>query len=262
MEPNSPPQEPQQPQGAGAPPPSYDQPVAYDQFGNPLYARPPEQSQFVHVTRSIQPIAQSIPPEIKALHDESHRKYPQLNLSAEEYIVSNVTRHPIGIIKIWAIAFALVAAFMGLLIGFFMNGGSSTVGSFGNNGFALIAFVVITGLTMLVVLGALAATYVYNNNTFFLTNESVIQEIQSSLFSKREQTVSLSNIEDASYRQGGILQSLLDFGTIRLSTEGDETTYRFSYVKSPKRQIAILNNAVECFKNGRPIPLPYQDQPS
>jgi hypothetical protein len=38
-----------------------------------------------------------------------------------------------------------------------------------------------------------------------------------------------------------------------LSTEGDETTYRFNYVTNPKYYIAILNNAVEAFKNGRPV---------
>jgi hypothetical protein len=97
------------------------------------------------------------------------------------------------------------------------------------------------------------------SNQFFLTNESVIQEIQVSLFARREQTVSLSNIEDASYHQHGILQTLLNYGSIRLSTEGDETTYRFYYVANPRREIAILNNAVEAFKNGRPIDIEDQN---
>jgi hypothetical protein len=91
------------------------------------------------------------------------------------------------------------------------------------------------------------------NNKFFLTNESVIQEIQTSLFSHHEQTVSLANIEDASYLQQGIIQTMFNYGSIRLSTEGDETTYRFNYVTNPKQQIATLNNAVEAFKNGRPV---------
>jgi hypothetical protein len=94
---------------------------------------------------------------------------------------------------------------------------------------------------------------VYNSNRFYLTNESVIQEIQTGLLAKHEQTVSLSNIEDASYRQHGILPSLLNYGSIRLSTEGDETTYRFQYVSNPKKEIAMLNNAVEAFKMGRPV---------
>jgi hypothetical protein len=65
--------------------------------------------------------------------------------------------------------------------------------------------------------------------------------------------VSLGSVEDASYRQFGIWQSLFNYGTIRLSTEGEETSYRFQYASNPKKQIAVLNNAIECFKNGRPI---------
>ena len=112
----------------------------------------------------------------------------------------------------------------------------------------VIAFVLAVGLGMFV------AYYVYVNNKFFLTNESVIQEIQYSIFSKHEQTVSLANIEDASYTKRGIIQQIFDYGDIRLSTEGDETTYRFSYVANPKNHIAQLNNAVEAFKNGRVVP--------
>jgi uncharacterized membrane protein YdbT with pleckstrin-like domain len=106
---------------------------------------------------------------------------------------------------------------------------------------------------ILVSVGGYINIWVYTNNKFFLTNESVIQEIQTGLFARHEQTVSLINIEDASFQERGILQTMLDYGSIRLSTEGDETTYRFDYVSSPKHQIATLNNAIEAFKNGRPI---------
>ena len=68
------------------------------------------------------------------------------------------------------------------------------------------------------------------------------------------------NIEDASYTQRGPVQQLLNYGSIRLSTEGDETTYRFDYVSNPKEEIATLNNAVEAFKNGRPVELEGNEQ--
>jgi hypothetical protein len=108
-------------------------------------------------------------------------------------------------------------------------------------------------LILLFGIGGYISVWVYMNNRFFLTNESVIQELQQSLFIRKEQTVSLVNIEDASFDQRSILQTLLNYGSIRLSTEGDETTYRFTYVSNPKKQIEVLNNAVEAFKNGRPI---------
>ena len=102
-------------------------------------------------------------------------------------------------------------------------------------------------------MGGAVALWIYLQNQFFLTNESVIQEIQESLFSRHEQTVSLGSIEDASFRQSGIIQTVFNYGTIRLSTEGEETTYIFHFVARPREQIAVINNAIEDFKNGRPV---------
>ena len=227
------------------------QPVAYDKDGNPLYAQP----QFVHYARAIEPLEQHISPEVEALHNESLRKYPNLNLSRGEYVLSAVRRHPIGLFKIWTIGLGLITTlFIIYYLSFASPGASSDL-----QGFAGVAMAVLAVMLLLIIAGTMVATYVYVSNRFYLTNESVIQEIQESLFIKHEQTVSLFNIEDASFKQGGILPVLLNYGMIRLSTEGDETTYRFSYVSNPKREIAILNNAVESFKNGRPVGLPQND---
>lgn len=225
------------------------QPVAYDKDGNPLYAQPPK---FVHLSRAVEPAEQPLSEETIRLHHESKKKYPRLNLSRGEYILSAVRRHPIGLFKIWGIGLALIATFLVIFYLSFMSPGASS----DLQAFSPIAAVVLSVMLILITAGTMVATYVYLANRFYLTNESVIQEIQESLFSRHEQTVSLSNIEDASFKQGGILPVLLNYGMIRLSTEGDETTYRFSYVSNPKKQIKILNNAVEAFKNGRPVGMP------
>lgn len=229
------------------------QPVAYDKEGRPLYATPqtaPETLQVVHFTRAVNPEKPEITPEIKKRHDESMKTYPQLNLSDEEFIISAVRRHPIGL----AIPVGLTAFCTALVLSVVFNY-QPIVESLGIIDPPPYGTVLVTGilLSLLFLVGGYIAIWVYVNNRFFLTNESVIQEIQTSLFAKHEQTVSLANIEDASYKQQGILQSLLNYGSIRLSTEGDETTYRFYYVSDPKSEIAILNNAVEAFKNGRPV---------
>jgi hypothetical protein len=46
---------------------------------------------------------------------------------------------------------------------------------------------------------------------------------------------------------------------MRLSTEGEETTYRFAFVENPKEQIATVTDAVESFKNGRPVGTEFLD---
>lgn len=266
-------------------------PVAYDSYGRPLYAHPPrlpeqpqqaatapqasqqpiaaevptsEQEaqknvaegdtspQVVYMTRAVDPHQQEVSPEIKAKHDESIKRYSHLNLSDGEYVISAVKRHPIGLVSIWAV---VAVAVLVIFIGFPMLLSNSTI--FGDRGLPAQAVVsggiVLLLAAVLFVLGGVIATVVYQANRFYLTNESVIQHIQTSLFSKKDQTISLANIEDASYRQQGILQTLLNYGSIRLSTEGEETTYRFNFVANPKKEIDRLNNAVEAFKNFRPV---------
>ncbi len=240
-------------------PQNSEQPVAYDAEGRPLYAAPqtpqqpsspPAAPQVVHFTRAVNPEKPEISEEVARKHEESVKRYPLLNLSEGEYVISAVRRHPIGLVGPVLITALLISLILAGLFNY--DAVTLTLGFVELPDFGPILLGGVLAM-LLVLVGGYIAIWVYLSNQFFLTNESVIQEIQTSLFSRHEQTVSLDNIEDASYRQAGILQTLLDYGSIRLSTEGDETTYRFSYVANPKQQIAILNNAVEAFKHGRPV---------
>lgn len=268
------PNDPQSPQSSSQP-----RPVAYDAQGRPLYAHPPQQpatpeatsepaleqqpaassdqppqQQVVYVTRPHEPVKPHISDEVRRKHQESTEKYPMLNLSEGEYVIAAIKRHPIGLFAIWGTTLLLI-----VLVGFIIpiillaQGALSTFGitTDFDSGFLGVAFV--GGLCLLFLLGGYISAHVYNANRFYLTNESVTQHLQHSLFSRREQTISLGGIEDASYHQQGIIEHFFNYGSLRLSTEGDETTYRFSYVSDPRRQVAILNDAVESFKMGRPV---------
>ena len=228
-----------------------DRPVAYDADNQPLYSRPPDEPRTVHFSRSVEPEKPIISQSIKRKHEHSKKLYPDLNLSEGEYVVREVRRHPIGLVIPLAVGTFLLAFSL-----FILTNHQSLVKSFSITGQLANLSTVMWPLLLfmlLVTLGMYIVYYVYVNNRFILTNESVIQENRLSLFSQHEQTVSLANIEDTSFRQHGILQQIFDYGSIRLSTEGDETTYRFSYVANPKDHVAVLNNAVEAFKNGRPV---------
>lgn len=222
---------------------------------NPTQEPSPQESSIpqpvVHVARPIEPAKQAVSLELQRKHERSKRLYPELNLSEGEYVISAVRRHPIGLIIPLALGTLLIAAALTLLTGY-----DQFVEALSIQG-PLASAATMAGpiwiFVLLIALGMFVSYYVYTHNRFFLTNESVIQEIQTTLFSRLEQTVSLANIEDASFTQHGIMQQIFNYGDIRLSTEGDETTYRFSYVASPKDHIARLNNAVESFKNGRPV---------
>ncbi len=206
--------------------------------------------QVVYMARPHEPMTPELSPEVKQKHEQSMQKFSYLNLSDGEYVISAITRHPIGLLGIWGVVGLLIAT---LSAGIFMvMGGAGESSLIGEESIPSLAMILL-GLVVLTFLIGIIATVIYESNRFFLTNESVTQHIQTGLFAKKEQTISLGNIEDASFKQSGILQHVLNYGSLRLSTEGDETTYRFSFVENPNRQVALLNNAVEAFKNGRPV---------
>ena len=235
----------------------YNKPVAYDVNGQPLYAHPPIESreeqinQAVHVIRPADPDKLVVSDAARIKHNHSVQMYPNLNLSEGEYVISSVRRHQIGLFFPVVMAVFLISMSFSLLFNF-----DWIVQNFFTKSLTIDQSTIVIPILIfivLVVLSTYVVYYVYSNNKFYLTNESIVQEIQTSIFSKREQTVSLADVEDVSFSQIGIVQQVFNFGSIRLSTEGDETTYRFSFVANPKDATAILNNAVEAFKNGRAI---------
>jgi uncharacterized membrane protein YdbT with pleckstrin-like domain len=210
----------------------YDKPVAYDAHGRPLYAHPPAPrpeappvaqprtmtspaaGKVVHVVRAIDPIKQEVSEATQKRHDRSVRLYPGLNLSEHEYVIRAVRRHPIGLVIPMFFGSILLVLAMVVLFSYPMIVESmnlrGSLASVSAVAVPLLLFCVLVGIGMYIVY------YVYMRNRFVLTNESVIQEIQISLFSRREQTVSLSNIEDASFHQQGIAQQIFNYGSIRL----------------------------------------------
>lgn len=229
----------------------YNHPVAYDAQGNPLYARPLDKQQSVHISRPVEPAKVYVSDDIKLKHNKSVKLYPSLNLSEGEYVISSVKRHLIGLLAPFIAGVILISLVFSALLNYdLIVAMFKLTGDMAN---VSIIFLPTTALIITIIAAIYITYYIYTNNRLYLTNESLFQTIQISLFTKREQVVSLQNIEDASYAQDGIMQQLLNYGSIRLSTIGDENTYRLTYVAKPKDQINILNNAVEAFKNGRPI---------
>lgn len=218
----------------------------YDPQIRAQYANEPK---VVHATREPSAANLSINDKTARLHDESVKRYPHLNLSAGEFVVMDVKRHPVGLLLPVLASGIAILAIVAVMILYPADTGSVSAGlpSYGD----ILPIMLI--LMLLIGAGGSIAVWVYLQNQFYLTNESVIQEIQHSLFSRHEQTVSLGSIEDASFKQSGIFQHMLNYGTVRLSTEGEETTYRFAFVANPRNHVAVLNNAVEAFKNGRPV---------
>lgn len=230
----------------------YEHPVAYDAEGRPLYAHPPSQSvKTTHITRSLSPEAPVISDAIKLKHDKSIKLYPNLNIGAGEYVVLAVRRHLIGLLPSFIGGVLLIALAFSLLFNYDLL--SNALGLTGAAASLSVIFLPVMLFVIMIVIVVYVTYFIFTNNRMFLTNESIFQTIQVGLFTKREQMISLENVEDASYTLNGVVEHMFNYGSIRLSTIGDEQSYRLTFVANPKQQVDILNNAIEAFKNGRPV---------
>lgn len=180
-------------------------------------------------------------------HDISKRLYPYLNLSEGEYVIAAVRWHWITIVIPMAIGTFILAGLWVAQTNYDLI--AQNLGFTGGMADQSLFLLPTLALTVLVVLGMAAAWYIYDRNRFFVTNESVIQRLQYSIFSRHDQTVDLGSIEDVSANQTGIFAYIFNYGTIRLSTVGNEHTYVQSYAANPQKTANKLKDAVEAYKS-------------
>ena len=208
----------------------------------------PNSPHAVFYKRQVQHWRSKVSDEEMQLHEESKRKYPELSLSPGEYVLEVVRRHPIGLIGIWAAAGLLILIAL-LIVPFYAANQSFFAQIFAVPVSKLPSPAVMITPSLILIgffgLGGFIATYVYLQNRFYITTESIIQFVQYSLFNSKKQMVNLINVEDASADQTGILQQVLNYGTLRLSTQGEETIYHFRFVANPNSVVHRINDATE-----------------
>lgn len=227
-----------------------DRPAAYDAEGRPLYYHPEPTAVPAPDQVSPAPTFNTAPTsnnqamldlELTQKHGESVANYPDLGLGPNEYVVIDVERSIVGLILIWS---TVCTAFLACI----------TTTILVSHLIVSSPYILLIGFTLAVTCfsGGLIATRVYNQNYFIVTNERVVAKVQTAPFSYLNQNVELEHIEDCSYSQNTVFQNIFGYGSIRLSTVGDEQTYRFNFVSRPSEQFKIINRVVQAVDEGEP----------
>ena len=105
-------------------------------------------------------------------------------------------------------------------------------------------FTILMILVGMAILIGLVAIWVYRGNKLFITNKHAIQMIMTAPMATSVNMIDLPSIEDASFHQNGILQKLFKYGTLRLSTVGDETTYTFPYCDISREELKAVSKLI------------------
>lgn len=160
---------------------------------------------------------------VKVRHERSQKDFPNIRLEEDEYVEFAFSRAKICLLGILgSVAGGLIIILLAFL---FVLMHQSSIDEMGKH----FLFIILFALLASAILIGLIAMRIYNGNKLIITNKHVIQFIMNSLVSNSVNIIDLGSIEDASFRQDSIWQKLFHFGTLRLSTVGDETTYTFKY---------------------------------
>jgi hypothetical protein len=223
---------------------SGNQPAAYDAQGRPLYYQPasPPNNEARQAKKASRGNNDTLSPELQARHDDSVKLYPELQFSKTEYVVIDIQRTIWGLAFIWLAAFAVFAVIL-LFVTTMLTLAETDL-------FIMFIIVIASGIACLA--GGVIGQYVFRKSYLIVTNERIFAHIQDSPFSYRAQNVEIEHIEDCSFHQGGVLQMMLNYGTIRLSTVGDEQTYKFAFVARPAEQFKAVNRVVQVVDEDSP----------
>ncbi len=158
---------------------------------------------------------------VKIRHERSVKDFPFLKLEENEYVEFAFKRA-----KVWLnlILGSLSAGLILILFAFLLVLMSQdTLDGTGLN----FLFIILGSLLAAVLIAGLFTVIVYRGNRLFITNKHVIQMVMLSPMANSLNMIDLSSIEDTSFSQAGVVQKIFGYGTFRLSTVGDETTYTF-----------------------------------
>lgn len=164
-------------------------------------------------------------------------------MSPGEEVIASIKRHPIGLIGVYVLSgimLLLLFGAVGLLPQLVTNLSDTD---------RTLAFITAIALGSLIAIFTWIAIIIYNGNRWIVTSDSITQIQQTGLFRKQTSQLSLENLEDVTFEQTTLLQSMFNYGTLKAETAGEHSKFHFDYCPNPKKYAVDIIEAHEEFMN-------------
>jgi len=170
------------------------------------------------------PKAPAAPPPLQGVS----KNRDQDMLEPGECVLKVVRRSIVGLIAIYLVTTIAVVAIVTLIIVI----SPATFESTGNQDSGSIS--AIFGLSaLLLALILFSITHVYRQSRLLVTDRSLVQIMQKTLFIRKVSRLSMSNVEDVSEEQRGILAAIFNYGTLTVQTAGTMENFIFTLCPNP-----------------------------
>jgi uncharacterized membrane protein YdbT with pleckstrin-like domain len=151
-------------------------------------------------------------------------------LEPGECILTVVRRSFIGLLGIYLVATAAIVAILALVVAL----SPDTFSTDSVNISPALSAIIVVGASLLVLI-LFAATHIYRQSRLLVTDKSLVQIMQKTLFNRKVSRLSMSNVEDVSEEQRGFLASFFNYGTLTVQTAGTEDNFIFTLCPNPTK---------------------------
>jgi uncharacterized membrane protein YdbT with pleckstrin-like domain len=149
-------------------------------------------------------------------------------LEPGEHILTVVHRSIIALIGVYLEIIAGVAALVALILVLSPN----TFRDISNGSSNSLLAIAVLFIALVIIILALV-TYIYLQNKLLITDRSLIQITQRGPFAHKASRLSMSNVEDVSANQRGLLATIFGYGTLLVQTAGTLDNFEFTYCPNP-----------------------------
>lgn len=164
-------------------------------------------------------------------------------MSEGEVVLSSINRHPIGLLGVYLMSgILLILLFAGVAY-------LPTLAPDMSSSDKTYAFIGALTVAALIAMFTWVAIIIYKGNRWIITSDSITQIQQTGLFHKQTSQLSLENLEDVTFEQNSILQTMFGYGTLKVETAGERSKFQFPYCPNPKKCAVDIIEAHEKFMN-------------
>lgn len=165
-------------------------------------------------------------------------------LSDGEELITEVKRSLLPYILYIGFSLTVAGAFLISAIQLYGQRGSWIGGLLGQDmaveTSSMLAWVFLA-VAVLTLFFGLVLAYVYSLNRMFITNEHVVRVLYYTPFARDIKVISHLNIEDVK-EERGFVGFIFGYGSLTLSTEGQNATYQISYVKNASDYVVLATD--------------------
>ncbi|PSO43538.1 hypothetical protein BRC20_01295 [Candidatus Saccharibacteria bacterium QS_8_54_8] len=168
-------------------------------------------------------------------------------LDEGEEILHQTQHHPIGIVS-QVVGIGLVGL-LGLA-GLIASGPITSALALGIPQFVLaLIILLIVGVAGLM---TFISIKVYFKSYLIITNQTIIEINQFSLFNRDVSQLSLANVQEVTVQQSGLFARVFDYGSVTLETAGEKANFGFDKTPNPHYVSRVIYDGHERFIETHP----------